>query len=99
MRFFRLCVFICLCLFYASSAFATDKSFNLDFDGDGKTDIALYREGSRSAETAPQPSYWYYLNTQTGQSGAFQWGRTFDVPAPADYDNDGKTDTAIYRWW
>jgi hypothetical protein len=28
-----------------------------------------------------------------------QWGRTLDVPAPADYDNDGITDVGIYRWW
>jgi hypothetical protein len=97
MKFLRISLVICLLLSVRVSAI--DKSFKLDFDGDGRTDIALYREGSRSAEDAPQASYWYYMNTVTGQTGAAHWGRTFDVPAPADYDNDGKTDTAIYRWW
>lgn len=78
---------------------ATDNSFKLDFNGDGRTDIALYREGSRSPDIAPQPSFWYFLNTQTGQITQAQWGRTLDVPAPADFDGDGKTDFGIYRWW
>jgi FG-GAP-like repeat len=97
MRFLRISFVICL--FLSLNIFAVDNSFKLDFDGDGRTDIALYREGSRSAQLAPQASYWYFLNTQTGQASAVHWGRTFDVPAPADYDNDGKTDVAIYRWW
>ena len=97
MKFLRISFVICL--FLSLNVSAVDNSFKLDFDGDGRTDIALYREGSRSAQLAPQPSYWYFLNTQTGQARAVHWGRTFDVPAPADYDNDGKTDVAIYRWW
>jgi hypothetical protein len=99
MKFLRIGFVICIWLFAVLSVSAVDNSFKLDFDGDGKTDIAVYREGSRSADVAPQTSYWYFLNTETGQSGVFQWGRTFDVPAPADYDGDGKTDVAIYRWW
>ncbi len=97
MRLLRI-VFV-ICLFLSLQALAIDNSFRLDFDGDGRTDIALYREGSRSPDVAPQPSDWYFLNTQTGQMGTISWGRTLDVPAPADYDNDGKTDVAIYRWW
>ena len=99
MRFLRISLVICLCLFPALDGFAVDNSFKLDFDGDGRTDIALYREGSRSPDIAPQQSFWYFLNTNTGQTGAIPWGRTLDVPAPADYDNDGKTDVTIYRWW
>ena len=92
-------LFVCLFLLCAGVVSARDNSFKLDFDGDGKTDIALYREGSRSPDAAPQPSYWYYLNPLTGNNGVIHWGQTFDVPAPADYDGDGKTDTAVYRWW
>jgi hypothetical protein len=79
-------------------ASAIDRSFKLDFDGDGRTDIALYREGSRGID-APQPSFWYFLNTNNGAHWASQWGRSLDVPAPADYDGDGKTDLGVFRWW
>jgi hypothetical protein len=91
--------FLCICLFVVSTVFSIDNSFKLDFDGDGRTDIALYREGSRDPLLAPQPSYWYFLNTATGQTGAVHWGRTLDVPAPSDYDGDGITDVGIHRWW
>jgi len=97
-RFFRVVSFLCICLAGSPCILATDNSFKLDFDGDGKTDIALYREGARSAQ-APQPSFWYFVNTQTGATFATQWGRSLDVPAPADYDGDGKTDVGIFRWW
>jgi hypothetical protein len=97
-RSLRIILAICVCLFATSHLSAIDNSFKLDFDGDGRTDIALYREGSRGGD-APQPSYWYFLNTQTGQTSARQWGRSLDVPAPADYDGDGKTDPGIFRWW
>lgn len=88
---------ICLCSFI--TALATDNSFKLDFDGDGRTDIALYREGSRAQGLAPQPSYWYLMSTADGHTTELRWGRTLDVPAPADFDGDGKTDVGIYRWW
>ena len=99
MKFSPIIFVVWVCLFLTLTVSATDNSFKLDFDGDGRTDLALYREGSRSVDIAPQPSYWYFLNTHTGQTSAFQWGRTLDVPAPADFNNDGKTDVAIYRWW
>src|ERR1044072_4794065 len=56
MKFLRISFVICL--FLSLNVSAVDNSFKLDFDGDGRTDIALYREGSRSAQLAPQPSYW-----------------------------------------
>jgi hypothetical protein len=88
----------CICLFLTLSISATDNSFKLDFDGDGGTDIALYREGSRSADSVQQ-SYWFFLNPRTGATWVLPWGRTLDVPAPADFDGDGITDLSIYRWW
>jgi FG-GAP-like repeat len=99
MKFSRISLILCIYLFLTLSISAVDNSFKLDFDGDGGTDIAVYREGSRLQDLVPQASFWYFFNTRTGQSGAIGWGRTLDIPAPADYDNDGKTDTAIYRWW
>lgn len=99
MKVLHLSFTIFICLFFGITAFAVDNSFKLDFDGDGRTDIALYREGSRDIKIAPQPSYWYFLNTQTGQASAIQWGRSLDIPAPGDFDGDGITDVGIYRWW
>ena len=99
MKFFHISFVISICLLLTLSVSAIDNSFRLDFDGDGRTDIAVYREGSRSFDVAPQSSYWYFLNTQTGIISVVPWGRTLDVPAPADYDNDSKTDTAVFRWW
>ena len=34
-----------------------------------------------------QPSIWAY----------YQWGLSGDIPIPADFDGDGRTDLAIYR--
>jgi len=98
MKSLRLVFVFCICLFLTLSIFATDNSFKLDFDGDGGTDIALYREGSRSADTVQQ-SFWFFLNTRTGERWVLPFGRTLDVPAPADFDGDGTTDISIYRWW
>ena len=99
MKSLRVLFVTCICLFLISSVSATDNSFKLDFDGDGRTDLALYREGSRDVNIAPQPSNWYFMNAVTGAWGGVHWGRTLDIPAPADYDGDGKTDFGIYRWW
>ena len=99
MKSLRVILVICICFFLVSSVSATDNSFKLDFDGDGRTDLALYREGSRDVSVAPQPSYWYFMNATTGAWGGVQWGRTLDIPTPGDFDGDGKTDFGIHRWW
>ena len=58
-----------------------------DFDGDGKTDPAVFR---------PADKVWYLLGSQNGFSAA-QFGVSSDVLVPADYDGDGKTDLAVVR--
>ena len=55
-----------------------------DFDGDGDTDVAIYR---------PSDGVWYVKGQPFAQWG----GQAGDVPVPGDYDGDGKTDVAIYR--
>jgi hypothetical protein len=61
-----------------------------DYDGDGKTDPAIFR---------PSTGLWAILKSSTNYSSALyvSWGLSTDVPAPADFDGDGKTDPAIFR--
>ncbi|HEY0048661.1 MAG TPA: FG-GAP-like repeat-containing protein [Pyrinomonadaceae bacterium] len=58
-----------------------------DFDGDGKTDVSVFR---------PADGTWYLLRSQAGFTAA-QFGANGDIPAAGDYDGDGKTDIAVYR--
>lgn len=64
------------------------KNKNADFDGDGKTDVSVYRPDSGS---------WYVLNSSNGVFTGVPFGIDTDIIAPGDYDGDGKTDYAVFR--
>ena len=61
-----------------------------DFDGDGQSDLAVYR---------PSSGMWEILNSLNNYttSVALAWGMSTDRPVPGDYDGDRKTDPAVYR--
>lgn len=82
----------------ADSANARDRSVLFDFDGDGKTDISLYRPGIWTP-TVRGSSYFYIRSSLTGETMALPFGAGGDRPAPADYDLDGICDLAVFRSW
>ena len=57
-----------------------------DFDGDGRADIAIWRDGA-----------WYIVRSSDGVTVTQRWGARRDVPVPADYDGDGRADLAVWR--
>jgi len=58
-----------------------------DFDGDGKTDISIFRSAVGQ----------WWLNQSEGGVVAYTFGNSDDVLAPADFTGDGKTDIAFWR--
>ncbi|MBN1671716.1 MAG: VCBS repeat-containing protein [Kiritimatiellae bacterium] len=73
---------------YAQTAFgwAAAAPIHADYDGDGKTDVAVFGPGGM----------WYILGSAAGfYTRTFGW--TGPTPVPADYDGDGKADIALYN--
>ncbi len=67
-----------------------------DYDGDGKTDIALF-DAFRATSAAPETHY-YIIDSSTDTLRIEQFGTRFDNGSiMGDYDGDGKADLAVYR--
>jgi subtilisin-like proprotein convertase family protein len=64
-----------------------------DYDGDGITDVAVYRQTTGD---------WFIVRSFDNSVQQVNWGAPSssglgDTPVPADYDGDGLADIAIYR--
>lgn len=82
---------------------SSDVLVPADYDGDGQTDIAVWR---------PENGVWYIHQSGDDSVLLVRWGITTihptgglpDVPVPADFDGDKRTDLGIWRpdtgeWW
>jgi len=69
-------------------ATAPNRAKHADFDGDGKTDVSVFR---------PADGNWYILRSSDNSFSATSFGLASDVITPADFDGDGKTDVGVFR--
>ena len=59
-----------------------------DFDGDGKTDPAVY---------VPSTGGWFIYNSATKTVTHYAFGAPGDIPVPGDYTGIGRAEPAVYR--
>lgn len=59
-----------------------------DFDGDGISDIVVYRASEGN---------WYVLKSIDGEMASFKFGLSDDKPVSGDFDGDGMADYAVFR--
>ncbi len=78
----------CGCIVANFDSILLKSATSFDYDGDGKTDLSIYR---------PTSGQWSYRQITNGNVQNFQWGASGDQIVPADYTGDGKTDIAVWR--
>ena len=76
-----------------------------DYDGDGRGDLAVYRDGTLAS---PQSTFWVFRSSDNTFL-ASSFGQDGDQAHCRDFDGDGRTDLAVFRrgavatasttWW
>lgn len=59
-----------------------------DFDGDGTTDLTVFR---------PSGGGWFTLNSGSNTFTAAAFGTNGDIPVDGDFDGDSRSDLAVFR--
>jgi subtilisin-like proprotein convertase family protein len=75
----------------AGGSYGAKRFTNGDFDGDGRTDVSVFRGPNQN---------WYIRNSSTYANRVqINWGNPAlgDITVPGDYDGDRKTDIAVWR--
>jgi subtilisin-like proprotein convertase family protein len=72
----------------AGGTYGAKRFTSGDFEGDGKTDVAIYR---------PSDNNWWTRTSSSYTNVVPKWGAANDIAIPGDYDGDRKTDLAVFR--
>jgi PKD repeat protein len=59
-----------------------------DFDGDGKTDISIFR---------PSDGSWWYNRSSSTDFRVYAFGTSSDIITPGDWTGDGLADISVFR--
>lgn len=73
---------------YSATRVSVNRSSSADFDGDGRTDLSVFR---------PTDGTWHVLQSGTNTYRVQPFGLSTDKIVPGDYDGDGRADNAVFR--